>query len=538
MYKYFLFLLIFTGILFPQVVFEPAYSSVYNFLNRLSIKGIIVFNDELRPVSRKLIAEKLLEAESFIDELTVTEGEELIYYKKDFYPEILIILSSDEQETVFFKDDKDAGFRTFFFRDKNFSISADPVLGFIYRRQYNDNYRERYNGFMFSGYYQNAGFNFYFRDNEDIGNTVDVEKRVSPEPGIVKHSFNGKSLQFSSVRGMISYSWIWGSIDFGKENIEWGSGRRGQLILSNKVPSFPFIRLIFKPVDWLQFQYIHGWLQSGVIDTNSIRETLVPARESYQQVSKFIASHIISLYPFDNLSFSIGESIIYSDKLEPLYFIPVLFFRLADHYNGDSGDNAQVFINAAYKYYPLRAKLYGTFFIDELSLTDVLEGGNLYSTGFTTGLSFVDPIIKNSELIVEYTRIDPFVYMNSDDVQLYTNHNYQLGHWIGSNADEFYVSYKQWLTRGFMVDLWGEYVRKGQTELPVQQYQTPYPDILYGSRLTMKKAGVEIRYEIFRNLFGRVFYSHSEILDEESGRIPVFKLGSNNIFGFLFSYGF
>jgi len=150
MYKVFLFLLIFPGLLFSQVVFEPVYSSIYNFLNRLSVKGVIVFNDELRPVSRKLIAEKLLEAECSLEDLTLTEREELLYYKKDFHPEIMIIRNSEEQETIFFKDDSDFGFRSFFYRDKNFSISAEPILGFSYRRQFQDNFRQRFNGFMFS----------------------------------------------------------------------------------------------------------------------------------------------------------------------------------------------------------------------------------------------------------------------------------------------------------------------------------------------------------------------------------------------------
>ena len=537
MYRAFLLLLIIPGILLSQVVFVPGYSTVYNFLNRLSVKGIIIFNDEIRPVSRVLAAEKLIEAENKIEMLTSTEKEELLYYKKEFFPEIMIINNSDSKETIFFRDDPDLGFRPFFYRDKNFSISADPVLGFSYRRQYNDNLKLRFNGLNFSGYYQNVGFNFYFRDNEETGRTIDIERKVSPEPGIVRHSFDGENLQYSFVRGSVSYSWSWGSLDFSKEYLEWGSGRSGQLILSDKAPSFPFIRLILKPADWLQFQYIHGWLQSGIIDPNSIRETSVPGRVSYSQINKYIAAHIISLYPFNNFSFSIGESVIYSDKLEPLYFIPVLFFRLADHYNDDSGDNAQVFANAVYKFYPLRVKLYSTLFIDELSLTSVLNGGNLSAIGFTGGLNFVDPFLKNSELVLEYSRIDPFVYMNSDDAQVYTNHGDQLGHWIGSNADQFYAAYNQWIIRGLMLGIWGEYIRKGQTELPAQQYQSPYPDILYGSRLTVKSAGIEISYEVFRNLFGKLFYTYSNVSDEEAGRLPEFRLGINNIFGFLFSYG-
>jgi len=539
MLKKILFFIFIPGFLFAQVIFEPASSSVYNFLNRLSVKGIITFNDELRPVPRKLIAEKLLAAEGKINRLSSVEKEELIYFKRDYYPEIQIINSSEEKRTVFFKDDEEAGFRPFLYREKDFSFTVDPVLGFTFKRQYKEDFKHRFNGLKFSGYYDNFGYNFYFRDNEESGKTIDTAKRVSPEPGVVLHQVKKNSFDYSSVRGMISFSWKSGSIDFGKDYIEWGSGRNGQLILSNKAPSFPFIRLIFSPVKWLQFQYFHGWLYSGVVDSSSIRETLVENRESYSQINKFIASHIISLYPIENFSFSIGESVIYSDKIEPIYLIPVLFFRLADHYNSgsSSGDNAQVFANVVYKFYPLRAKLYSTLFIDELSLTNLLEGGNLSSVGFTIGVNFVEPLIENSELVLEYTRLNPFVYMNSDNIQLYTSHGYQLGHWIGSNADQFYFSYKQWILRGLMINLCAEYTSKGQTELPEQQYQLPYPSVLYGPRLNMGKLGIEAEYEIFRLLFARLFYQYLDISDEEQLRTPVFKWGVNHSFGISFVYG-
>lgn len=536
------FLLFFPGLLFSQVVFETVSSSVYDYLNRLSVKGIIIFNDELRPLSRKLIAEKLLEAECSIEELSALEREELHYYKKDFNPEILIIRNSEKSQTVFFENDLIAGFRPFLYRDKDFSISADPVLGFTYRRQYEDNFNHRFNGLRFSGYFYKAGFNFYFRDNAESGNSIDFEKRLTSEPGNNPHKTTPDVIEYNFVEGSISYAWSWGSIDFSKENINWGNGRSGQLIFSDKVPSFPFVRLIVNPVEWLQFQYFHGWLFSGIVDSSSIRTTLVKGRDSYHQFDKFIASHIVSFYPFNNFSFSLGESIVYSHHIEPLYLIPVIFFRLADHYNSDSesntGDNAQIFANTVYKYYPLKAKIYSTVFIDELSVAGLFDDTNLSSAGITAGINFVDPLFNNSELVFEYTRVDPFVYMNSDDLQLYTSHGYQLGHWIGSNADQFYISYKQWILRGLSVLLWGEYIRKGQTEIPDQQYMVPYPKILYGSRLNLQQAGLEIRYEIFRHLYGRLFYTFSHISDEEEGRIPQFKLGSNSILGFLLSYGF
>jgi hypothetical protein len=537
----FLFLLLIQGILSAQVIFEPTTSSVYEFLNRLSVRGIVEFQDELRPLARIFIAEKLLDAEENIQKLSEVEKEDLKYYEQDYYIELETIKKSGSEKMVIFRNDKEAGFRPFLYRDKNFSFTADPILGLSYKRQYDDNFTHRWNGLKLSGYYDNFGYSFYFKDNEESGTTIDTLKRINPEPGLVLHAAKEKSFDYSNVRGMVSFSWKWGSIDFGKDYIEWGSGRRGQLILSNKAPSFVSFRLIAKPIEWLQFQYIHGWLYSGIIDSSSIRATLVGNRESFFQQDKFIAAHILSFYPVENISFSLGESVIYSKKLEPIYFIPVIFFRLSDHYlsgNSNTGDNAQVFANAVYKNYSLRAKVYGTLFIDELSLTNVLKGGNLSSIAYTLGLNLVDPVIKNSELVVEYTQTDPFIYMNSNDLQLYTSHSYQLGHWIGSNAKQIYASYKQWLLRGLSVNFWGEYIAKGQTELPEQQYELPYPEVLYGPRLNITSFGIDAGYEIYRELRAHLYYQYSNITDNEKGRTLEFKLGSNHIFGISLVYGF
>ena len=535
-----LYILFIPGIISAQAVFEPTSSSVYEFLNRLSVRGIIEFQDELRPVSRKLIAEKLLDAERNIQKLSGIEKDDLNYYKQDYYIELETIHDSVSQKMIVFRNDEEAGFRPFLYKDAVFSFTVDPILGLTFNRQYGNGFKHRWNGLKFSGYYNNFGYNFYFKDNEESGGALDTLKRVSPEPGIVLHDVKGNGFDYSNIRGAISFSWKWGSIDFGKDYIEWGSGRRGQLILSDKAPSFVSLRLIAKPVDWLQFQYIHGWLYSEIIDSSSIRTTLVSGRDSYYQKNKFIAAHILSFYPEENISFSLGESVVYSEKLEPIYFIPVIFFRLSDHYlssSNNTGDNAQVFANAVYKNYSLPAKFYGTLFIDELSLTNVFKGGNLSSVAYTFGINFIDPVVENSELIVEYTRVDPFVYLNSNDLQLYNSHGYQLGHWIGSNAKQIYASYKQWFLRGLSVNLWGEHIVKGQTELPEQQYELPYPSILYGPRLSITSFGIDAGYEIYRELRAHLYYQYSNITDDEKGRTPEFKLGSNHIFGISIGYG-
>ncbi len=532
--------------LYAQSVFEPETSTIYDYLHRLSIKGIIEFNDEIKPVPRTLLAQKLEELNLHQSELTEIEKDELSFYKKEFFPEMDLIKKDTSQlikdKIVFLNFSQHAGFRVFLYHDNDFTLNFDPVLGLSFKKAYSETQRHRWNGVNAYGYYKKSlGFSLYIEDNEEQGFFIDRTKSFTPETGINLSKETENTIEYAEVHGTVSFAWDWGALSFGKDFFQLGSGRAGQIILSNKAPSFPFIRLDFQPVPWFRFFYFHGWLYSNLLDSSSIRYTPVPDRLNLSQIEKYIAAHIISFYPLENLSLSLGESMVYSDKIEYLYLIPVMFFRLADHYlakkDMNSGDNAQLFMNAAYKNYQFKTKVYGTLFIDELSVSNLLEGGNLSAIGFTLGINLADPFIKNSEFTVEYSRLNPFVYMNSNDAQTFTSHGYQLGHWIGSNSDQVYFSYSQKILRGLSLKLQGEYIRKGQQELPIQQYQLPYPEFLFGSRKNQENGSAELSYEVFHQLFGKIFYKYSYTTDEEPLRTPDYMIGVNHSFGISIAYG-
>lgn len=540
----FIFVIVSSAISFAQVVFEPANSSVYDLLNHLSVRGIIEFHDELKPFSRLELASKIIEAEKCHDKLTTLDHEEIEYYKKEFAPELSLLGAVQlNQTSQFFNLDNITGFRFFLFKDENFSLNLDPILALGVKNRFSELQYHRWNGLQFYGYYKNNwGFNFYFRDNEERGTKIDRTRSFSSEPGFNISQSSLKTVQYVDVQGLVSYSWYNGNISIGKQHIEWGSGVSGKLILSDKAPAFPFVKLEFTPVNWIKFVYFHGWLHSTLIDSATIRKTLVDDRDSYSQREKYIAAHIVSIYPLKNLSISLGESMIYSDKIEFAYFIPVLFFRAVDHYidrdSSNTGDNAQLFFNAVYKNAEMKTKFYTTIFIDELSITKFLEGSNLSAIGMTLGVNIINPIIENSELNIEYTRLNPFVYMNSNDAQLFTSHNYQLGHWIGSNADQFYIEYKQSILRGLKLKLWGEHIRKGQKELPKEQYHLPYPKFLYGEKLLVTNVGLTLNYEILHNLFGQISLTYTNTSDENILRTPNYQLGRKTSFGLSLGYGF
>lgn len=552
MKKIFLLTIIFcsVGITFnaySQVVYEPLSSSVYGFLDRMDLKGNITIHGEVKPFTRIDIAENLVRLENNKESLTSLESDELEFYKKEFAVEVSKIENKKPAEELsFLRNDVNGRFRVFTFTDSIFTFMADPILGYSVSDIKQNITSHLQNGARAYGYVSdNIGFSLDYRDNTESGTYIDYTKDFTPVSGIVHTSSTVagvQNLQYDEVNAGITASWSWGSFSFAKEHLNWGSGMNGQIILSSKAPSFPFIRLDVSPVSWFRFTYIHGWLHSEILDSTTLRTTSVPGRNNFLEVPKFIAAHLLTFDLSKKLTVSVGESIIYSDRIEPVYLIPLMFFRVADHYlqdnNSNSGSNAQMFANAYYRIPKLKLQLYSSLFIDELSITGLLKNENSASAvAYTFGAKAADLFFPNSETVLEYTRVNPFVYMNSNDAQHYTSRGYQLGEWTGSNADVVYFSYIQCLERGLSAGFSVQYARKGSPEQPQQQYQIPYPGFLFGNRKDDLEFSFSLKYEIIHGLTGQIGFSHSNINDQELNRTPGWMLGSNNVFSFSAGYG-
>ncbi|MGB5529232.1 MAG: hypothetical protein WBQ32_04610, partial [Ignavibacteriaceae bacterium] len=398
--------------IYPQTVFEPVSSEIYPLLERLYIKGVIEYHSEIKPVPRKEIAGYLLKALANKSKLTPLDTKELEFYLQEFADEISFIsdtLSLRLPRTEFFTSGETGRFRLFNYRDSLFSFNLDPILGIEVASNFNSGYSHTWNGLEFYGYISDHwGFSLNFRDNIESGENIDIEKSNTPEHGISLSKLADKSIQYDEVDAEVNYSWSFGNVSLGKYNLNIGNGRAGQIIMSSKAPSYPMIRLDIRPVKWMNFIYVHGWLKSGIPDSSTFRYTSVEGRESISDIPKFIASHMLSFYIDDDLTLSIGESVVYSGKVEPVYLIPVMFFRLADHYlsssGSNTGDNAQLFADASFRISSIKSKVYGSLFVDELSLENVFEGGNLSSIGYTLGTEFSDLVIPNSSLVLEYSK--------------------------------------------------------------------------------------------------------------------------------------
>lgn len=563
MKKYFYTSFLIIATTFAQNSFEPIESPVYNFLERTAAQGHIVLDDILKPYSRNYIFQKLKELENKKVQLSPLEQKELNFFMDDYYLEAEVEINSQGKTEItgdtnklnilpyeeeikygtysgFLKDPLER-YRLYTYKDNNFKFAVDPVIGISFGKRDGASRVWYRSGISFYGYIgENFGFNFMYYDNTERGDKIDRTKSFSPERGVTLSRQFDNRVEYSEVRTNLSYSWDWGSVTIGKDFMNWGYGKSGQLVLSDKAPSFPFIRLDARPADWISFNYFHAWLKSEVLDSNSTYPTYWADHSRLLDTPKYFASHTISLFPVDGLSISLGESIIYSDRLELAYLTPLMFFRLADHFlsdnNNNKGANSQFFFNVSSRNHVPNTHLYASLFIDEIRLSELFNSqGQKNQVGFTLGASTTNLPVNNIDFAIEYTKIYPYVYQHYIPTQPYSSDGYGLGHWMGYNSDILYTSLQYRIIRGLTTKGWLQYIRKGGEGDVENQYSVPQPPFLFGLRNNFTNFGFDLTFQLTHNLF--IEFNYSSWQQEIEVSPSSFENSDFNEFNFSINYG-
>jgi len=555
------------SITFSQVVSEPLNSNVYTFLSVLSQKGVIEYNDLVKPLSRKYISQKLVEAENHSSKLTKLQKEELGFYLKEFGFEIENYISSSikksnnvskkekieetkkrnildqswsvetrypksskkviEEMAVLKKDWYDR-FRPFYYQGKNLLLHVNPIVGYEVGNWEKDNYRNVILGANFKGYLGDfLGYSFRLTQTRQAPRVRSfLYNKFSKNTTIDLQLADRNRLEHSDINVNIGADWEWGSLSIGKDHLNWGYAENGKIVLSEKAPSFPFIRLDIHPTKWFSFNYIHAWLNSDVIDSNSFYSTLRDRgqwtnTDRFTYISKYLASHSITITPIMGLDISVGESVIYADNLQFAFLIPIMFFDLADEYlyrhNNYAGASTQLFLAASSKNHIKNTHLYFSFFADELTPENLFDPAlQYYKFAFTLGGSVVDLPIDNLTLRAEFTKVYPGNYRHFIPTLNYASSSSIMGHWIGDNGDLIYGAIDYRIMRGLNVKFWTQYIRKGTEARGNRAYkiQIPQPPFLFTDRTSdrrnYKYFGFETKYEILHDLFVKAHFQYIE----------------------------
>jgi hypothetical protein len=494
-----------------QVVWESPQKEIYPYLERMAQKGLIQFNDLIRPLSRQYIASCLDSLGRRMDQLTPVEKKEWQFYAREY---------GNEMDTSLFRSGKDfvSGFRKdpyqrwrpFTARNKESLIQAEP----IFTAEQNSGSRGSFlqsssgvNVWAYGG--KRWGFQFSYHDITEAGTGLDSTRQFTPNTGFVlKQTNNPRRINYSRIRGSVSYAFKNGSVAVGIDQQLWGYSQSGRIVLSDKAPANPYLRLDYRPFSWLSFHYSNLWLNSNLVDSVRTYGTgnTVYGGERIRYIPKFMATHSISIQFNKHLTFTAGESIVYSDRLDVGYLIPVNFFKIYDNIvNGGNilaGSNGQLFFQLSSRNQLPNTHLYSTLFIDEIRTSTMFNRNKSRNQlGFTFGASVTDLVIPYLTLSAEYTRVNPFVYNNLIPAQNYNNHGYSMGDWMGNNFDRFFVGLRYTPLPRLKCQLNYQFIRKGGAGTVEQQYfQQPQPDFLFNPQFNRREVSLRCSYELINNL--------------------------------------
>lgn len=497
--------------LIAQVATEYSQNEVYNYLSRMDQKGLVTFNDLIRPLSRIYIKSCLDSLQYKTQQLSAIEKQELEFYLRDFTDGKPLPEGSAANRNTYFTKDPFGRFRSIALQSKDFSMRVDPILQYGTFQGKDQSVTQYGSGFNLYGY---AGkhWSFYlsFNDVNEKGKGIDTTWSFSPQTGhSTRIALNQKSHNYSQIRAGIYYQFKNGSIGFGQDQLSYGYGENGRIVLSNKVPTYPHIRFDYSPLPWLHFNYTHAWLNSNIIDSsrtyNTGTSTYGGRREQY--INKYMAQHSISFRIKRGLHISLGESVVYSDQLNAGYLIPISFFKAFEIQNANrninAGANSQLFLSVSSRNNIKNTHLYGTLFIDEVRLSAIANSEKSRNQlGFTLGASVTDIGLPYLTATAEYTRINPFVYRNLLPAQNYTHYGYSLGDWIGNNADRFLFNVKYTPIPRLKLLLQYQHFRKGgEGTLDQQYFQQPQPPFLFNYMFNRNEWFLQSQYELYNNLY-------------------------------------
>ena len=465
-YSIIIFLLLQPAI-FPQVENVPLNHPVYTFLKEMKVKNLIPYISEDVPnLSRFQVKDYLMQVEEKLAELSITEKNLFNRYKLEFYE-----LIDPENTTYFFHPEKDFGtsfseafsnkVKYFYaYTEENANVFIEMLGHYYYGQQFEPYVNNAHLfdiGFRFHGtVFKHLGYQLSFIKGGSAGDkqvAEIVEPRVLQSFKWVENAENIANYEFTE--GYLKYYTepaedMHLSIQLGREYKTAGYGYGSKLVLSGDSP----------PLDFIGFDFNYGIVKFTSIHGSTVGDFLPNQEERY---TKYWAFNRLKL-SFENLfDVGIGENIVYSGRgIELGYLSPLGFYKFVEQSIQDR-DNASLYFDLQTSFIP-NLEFQGTFFLDENILSN-LQNLQSYKnkTAYQVGAFWYEAFtLNNLSLILEYTKIRPFVYSHINNQNTYTAWGTNLGHPIGPNSDELLSRIDYNFTDWIRFSLEYHFIRRGE----------------------------------------------------------------------------
>ena len=538
------------------------YTEIYDFLDELATDGIIDLTEAVRPYNRAQVAAMLSTAQQKDSLLSRRQKDDLQFYLQDYALELdtLPVYHSYGHRHVtqwitpvsnLSLADPSLHILT---KNKIFKFRVRPILGMDLYASKKGAITKRWYGIdiqmdiahhlsiwgslrdnSWNGSWLN---NTYFPTSGDKLNGARLTKPgyLNNLPGVQYKEANYGG-DFSDSRGGIAlYTW-WGRIGVERDRLQWGDAQLSSTILSAHNPAVPMVTIQLTPCKWFQFDYFHAWLVSNVLDSTYYYTEVYDegvTKIHYRPMNKFMAANMFTFKPIKYIHFSFGNSVVYAERnVQVAYFIPIAFFKSLDHLMtkglGVENQNSQVFGSITIR--PTdHLRLYGTFYLDEFKFARLSPSNKEKNPiSYVVGFQWSGWPVNGLSLKGEFMRSYIATYTHSIKVLDYTSNTYNMGHYMGDNAQSIFVQLSYRPTRSLRLTLDYtqdtkyrnyDYVRKyiagTRVENPIIA-QKPF------SEKTWRNDEVKFRavYEVFNNCYAHIdlIYNYARAYSLSSERI-------------------
>lgn len=498
----------------------PAHISnqgIYEFLDEMAAGQYIELNSAVKPYSRSLISEKLYEISDSKDLITYRQKQQLDFYLKDYSHQYLTASEINASpKSAWLWINKQPGQRLHFYQyvDSAFRITANPILGGNLWSNKNGTFHHWWNGLETKASYGKFALFASLRDNHEstaLTNRDYMNQRIGASN--LKLFYDGKR-DYWEIRGGITYAWKWGHIGLLMDQFSWGDAQNGANIFSGRTPAFARLDFQLNPADWLQLNYIHGWIVSEVVDSTLSFWINNSYGSRYREVyhPKFIAANLITFKPFKHFYVGVGNSVIYDYRTpHAAFFIPVMFWKALDHTlnAGIDNMNSQIYLTLSSR--NIRdVHLYGSAFIDEVQVGRIFRKGEYNFTSYKIGTSVIPwpekEFTGNLKMIFEYTWSNSLVFRHFVPTTTFESNQYNLGHFLEDNARDIYaaIEFRPWCT--LKIRSYYNRSEKGPDHTLLGTMPrttiTPLDPVVWKST----RLGLDVSMQIFNDLYFRMGY--------------------------------
>jgi hypothetical protein len=523
-----------------QVEHVPFGHPVQDLLDRLGVRGVLpLASIVVRPVERREAARLLDSAFAHRDRLTPVERATVEKFRIEFAPDPgtrpahdAVLLAPHESFAGVLRDvvsDKEK--HLYAAVDSGASLIVDLLGSLEYRSQHgaSSGSTDATLGTIGGRFRGTIGGKLGYMLQATNGVMYGNRALALSDPHLaanVKFK-NLESANFDFTEAYLRYSFGWAGVQFGREYTSIGTGYSDRLILSGNAPAMDFFSIDAR-YRTFRFFFLHGAILAADAEGRGLLEQ-APAASS-----KYLALHRFQFSLFDRVNVGASEMVVYQ-RLTPeyAYLIPVNFFKSAEHQLRDR-DNAILAFDLEY-FLVDNWKIYGTWLIDDITISRMGTGwwGNEF--GWQAGV-YASNIFGCADVdgIVEYARVEPYVYSNRVAGNDYTHNNIALGPDLPPNADELTVE-GRWMTSPWLrIRLQGAYRRHGMNVMAgdsllrnvggsaLQGHRPGDPEgapFLDGIRETVTRAQLTIEYEPVREFFltGIAEFRHRKDATNPSG---------------------